>query len=409
MTDLFTDPHAFGDLDRWRRRALELHAKGPIHRVEAEGFHPFWAITDLSTLREVEGQPALFTNRPEPVLARIADREAQMAQGGNVKALIHMDDPEHRKYRSLTSDWFKPASIRRMAADLDALSVEAIATLEGLGGSCDFASEVALPFPLRVILRLLGLPEEDFPRMLMLTQQLFGADDPDLQREPLGPEKLAAVLADFYSYFTELTKSRRAHPTDDLATLIANGEIDDAPMPELEQMGYYLIVATAGHDTTSSAMAGGVQAFAEHPEQLAALQERPELLDNAVEEILRWTSPVRHFMRTATADTEIAGQPIREGDWIYLSYLAANHDPDVFDDPLRFDIARPNADQHIAFGYGVHFCLGSHLARMELRSLFRHLVPRLASLELAGPAPAAKTLFVGGPKRVPIRYALRPH
>ncbi len=406
MTDLFTNPHRFGDLDGWRRAALDLHARGPIHRVEEDGFVPFWAVIDLEELREVERQADLFTNRPEPVLARTADREAQLAQGGQVKSLIHMDDPEHRKYRSLTNDWFKPASIRRMADDIDALSVEALATLERFGGECDFAKEIALPYPLQVILKILGLPEEDYGRMLVLTQQLFGADDPDLQRESLGPEKLADVIADFYRYFAALTKERRANPTDDLATLIANGKIDGEDMPELEQMGYYLIVATAGHDTTSSAMAGGLHALAEHPAELEKLRADPELLPNAIEEIIRWTSPVRHFLRTATRDTEIAGQPIREGDRIYLSYLAANLDPKVFKDPLRFDVARDDADRQIAFGYGVHFCLGSHLARMELRSLFGHLVPRLASLEVAGPAPASKTPFVGGLKSLPIRYRL---
>ena len=154
-------------------------------------------------------------------------------------------------------------------------------------------------------------------------------------------------------------------------------------------------------------MAGGLHALAGHPEQLERLQTNPDLLENGVEEILRWTSPVRHFMRTAQEDSEIAGQQVKAGDWIYLSYLAANLDPKVFEDPLRFDISRQDADRQIAFGYGVHFCLGSHLARMELRSLFSHVVPRLASLELGGPAPASKTLFVGGLKSVPIRYALK--
>jgi cytochrome P450 len=171
-------------------------------------------------------------------------------------------------------------------------------------------------------------------------------------------------------------------------------------------MGYYVIIATAGHDTTAAAMAGGLRALAENPDQLRLLRDNLDLLPNAVDEMIRWTAPVRHFMRTAQVDTEIAGVEIAKGDWLYLSYLAGNLDPAVFESPLRFDVSRHNADRHIAFGYGIHFCLGAQLARMELRSLFTQLVPRLESLELAGEPQTAKTTFVGGHKTVPIRYSL---
>ncbi|MEM7340525.1 MAG: cytochrome P450 [Actinomycetota bacterium] len=297
--------------------------------------------------------------------------------------------------------------MRRLNDRLTELSEQAVATLEAAGGEIDFATEVALPYPLQVILRILGLPEEDFPRMMMLTQQLFGGEDPDLQRDEVSPEVAAQVLGDFYQYFTDLTAARRSDPTDDLASLIANGTVGGEEMPDLETMGYYVIIATAGHDTTSSAMAGGLQALVENPEQLAALQANPDLMANAVEEMLRWTAPVRHFMRTATADTEILGQEIKAGDWLYLSYKAANLDPKVFDNPLRFDIERSNADRQVSFGYGVHFCLGAQLARNEIRSLFSHVVPRLESIELAAPPTTMKTTFVGGHKTLPIRYSLR--
>jgi len=287
------------------------------------------------------------------------------------------------------------------------LSVKALAKLEAADGEIDFAVDVALPYPLEVILAILGLPESDYPRMLMLTQQLFGQEDPDLQRAEPSPEVAAQVVADFTNYFSELTASRRNEPTDDLASVIANGLIDDEGLPDLEMMGLYIIIASAGHDTTSSAMAGGLRALIENPDQLAKLQADPEAhLANTVEEVLRWTAPVRHFMRTAQDDTEILGQKIPKGDWIYMSYKAANLDPKVFDDPLTFDIERDNADRQISFGYGVHFCLGAQLARLELRSLFRHIVPRLASVELAGDPTTMKTTFVGGHKTLPISYSL---
>lgn len=295
----------------------------------------------------------------------------------------------------------------RLETRLDELSVKAIAKLESAGGEIDFAVEVALPYPLEVILAILGLPESDYPRMLMLTQQLFGQEDPDLQRGEVSPEVQAQVIGDFNAYFSQLTASRRTERTDDLASAIANGEIDGQTLPDLETNGLYIIAATAGHDTTSSAMAGGMQALIEHPDQLAKLQSAPdELMVNAVEEMLRWTAPVRHFMRTAQADTEILGQEIAEGEWVYLSYKAANLDPEVFDDPLRFDIERDNAARQISFGYGVHFCLGAQLARLELRNLFTHVLPRLATVELAGDPATMKTTFVGGHKSLPIRYSL---
>ena len=402
--DIFTDNHRWGDLHEWNQTALRLHDQGGIHRMEREGFDPFWAVIDHSAVLDIERQPELFTNGPEPVLANqnaIAQRQLE------IKTLIHMDAPDHGKYRRLTNDWFKPASVRRLNDRLEELSREAVTKLEAAGGEIDFATEVALPYPLQVILRILGLPEEDYPRMLMLTQQLFGGEDPDLQRDEISPEVQAQVIGDFYNYFTELTAARRQNPTEDLATLIANGTIDDEPMPDLETLGYYVIVATAGHDTTSSAMAGGMQALVENPDQLELLQADPGAhMANAVEEMIRWTAPVRHFMRTATADTEVLGQEIKKGDWLYLSYKAANLDPKVFDDPLRFDIQRPNADRQVSFGYGVHFCLGAQLARNELRSLFSHVVPRLASIELADEPTTMKTTFVGGHKTLPIRYTL---
>lgn len=402
--DIFTDNHRWGDLHEWNQTAAALHEQGGIHRIERGGFRPFWAVIDHAAVLEIEKQPELFTNGPEPVLANNKAIDGRQAE---IKSLIHMDAPEHNKYRKLISDWFKPRTVGAMEPRLDELSVRAFNKLEAANGTIDFAVDVALPYPLEVILAILGLPESDYERMMMLTQQLFGGEDPDLRRAEATPEVQAQVIADFMNYFGELTASRRNEPTDDLASVIANGLIDDQGVPDLEMMGLYIIIATAGHDTTSSAMAGGLRALIENPEQLAKLQADPEAqLTNTVEEVLRWTAPVRHFMRTAQEDTEVLGQRITKGEWMYLSYKAANLDPKVFENPLTFDIERNNADKQISFGYGVHFCLGAQLARLELRSLFRHIVPRLASVELAGDPTTMKTTFVGGHKTLPINYSL---
>ena len=403
--DIFTDNHRWGDLDEWNRTALALHDRGGIHRVEAEGFTPFWAVIDHQGVLDVERHPELFTNSPRVVLFSDKQLEGRREES---KTLVNMDAPEHTKYRKLTSDWFKPASVKRLNDRLAQLSLEAVATLEARDGKCDFATEIAQPYPLQVILEVLGMPREDFGRMQVWTQELFFPDDPDLQREPPTPEARLRIRSEVFAYYSELTASRRASPTGDLASVISNGQIDGEPLPDAETLGYYLLIATAGHETTSSAMAGGMHALVDHPEQLAILKADPDLMTNAVEEILRWTTPVRHFMRTAQEDTELLGQEIKAGDWVYLSYKAANLDPKVFNAPLRFDIARPNADRHLSFGFGAHFCLGAQLARNELRSLFSHVLPRLESVELAGDPATMKTLFVGGYKSLPLRYTLTP-
>ncbi len=409
-TDVFHNPLRYGDMRSWRQEVVGLHADGPVHLIDVEGFSPFWVVIGHDAVMEVERQPALFTNEPVPVLANDAALELQREQGMQIRTLIHMDRPDHTEYRKLTNDWFKPAAMAPMTERLDELSRNAVETLEAAAidgvGELDFNTDVAVPYPLQVILSILGLPADDYARMLVLTQELFGAEDPDLQREGSTPEDRMATLMDFYQYFMSLSADRQAHPTGDLASLIANGEIRGEPMADLEKLGYYLIIATAGHDTTSAAMAEGMAQLAAHPEQLALLRDSPDLIGNAVEEMIRMASSVRHFMRTATEDTEVAGQAIAKGDWLMLNYAAANLDPNHFERPLEFDVTRPNANKQIAFGFGIHFCLGAQLARMELRSLFSHLVPRLASLEPAAEATTGRATFVSGYKTLPIRYTL---
>jgi cytochrome P450 len=262
-----------------------------------------------------------------------------------------------------------------------------------------------MQYPLNVILAILGLPESDYPRVLRLTQELFGASDPELSRGQ-NLEDLVEVVTDFFVYFTELTQARRANPTDDLASVIANARIDGQPMGDMETISYYVIAATAGHDTTASAMAGGLQALLEHPDQLARLQADPSLLGTAVDEMIRWVTPVKHFMRNATTDYGLHGHQFREGDAVLLSYPSANRDESVFPDPFTFDVGRqPN--KQLAFGFGIHYCLGHLLARMEMRALFGELVRRLDWAELNGEPELMQTLFVGGLKRLPIRYALK--
>jgi cytochrome P450 len=321
-----------------------------------------------------------------------------------------MDGAEHRAYRKVTQDWFKPANLRQQVEPrIRELARRFVDRMLEHDGACDFVSDVALYYPLHVIMSILGVPEADEPRMLELTQKIFGGEDPDVGGKPGEDpaDTMMRALQDMAIYFHGITMDRRAHPTSDIASTVANGTIEGQPLGDLETAGYYSIIATAGHDTTSSSVAGGLEALIRNPEQMRALQEDSSRLPNAVDEMIRWVTPVRHFMRQAQGDYRLGDLQLRTGDWLLMSYLSANRDETVFDDPMRFDIARRNADQHLAFGIGVHFCLGAHLARMELEAFFRELLPRLEHVELAGEPESMATTFVGGPKRMPIRYRLK--
>jgi cytochrome P450 len=314
-----------------------------------------------------------------------------------------MDAPDRPVYRHISSEWFKPRRIAELGDRVAALAARTVDRMAELDGHCDFVTDVALHYPLFVILSLLGLPEADFPRMLKLTQELFGAADPELQRED---GDYMATMLDFFEYFQQLIEDRRVQPRDDLASAIANAEVDGTPIGVLEAVGYYVLIATAGHDTTSAAIAGGLHALLEHPDELARLQRDPSLVPTAADEMIRWVSPVKHFLRTATDDYELRGVTVRAGESVLLSYPSANRDEDAFAHADRFDGGR-DPNRHVGVGFGAHYCLGTHLARMEARALYAELMPRLRSMELAGEARYTETLLVGGPKHLPVRYALR--
>jgi cytochrome P450 len=406
---IFTEPRRYLDLDSWHRTAAWLRQHEPIDRVEAQGFEPFYAVTRHADVIEIERRPREFMNTMEPVLMSRRDQEQVRQGGGTLKTLVHMDGPEHDSYRGVTNDWFKPNAVRRrMETRVTELSRTYVDRMMELGGECDFATDIARFFPLQVIMSILGVPEKDEPLMLRLTQNLLSSDDPDFREGQTRAESINAGVAKFAQYFNDVTVARRATPVGDQASTIANGQIDGRPLDEFQTFGYYVIVATAGHDTTSSSLAGGLRALIEHPDQLRLLQSNPALIDNATDEMIRWVTPVRHFLRHAQENFTLGTTEFRTGDRVLLSYLSANRDESVFDEPFRFDVRRANANQHLAFGIGVHFCLGAHLARMELRAFFRELLPRLESIELASTPDDTASNFVGGPKRVPILYQIKP-
>lgn len=405
---VFADPTAYADEPRLHAALTHLRANAPVSLVDKPPYRPFWAITRHADIMDIERDNVLWINEPRPVLATAEADDlgrSLLESGMGLRTLIHMDDPLHHKMRSIVSDWFRPKAMRAMKARIDELAKRYVDEMVRIGPECDFVQDIALNYPLYVIMSLLGLPESDFPRMLRLTQELFGGDD-DEYRRGITPEEQLPVLLDFFSYFNALTADRRAHPTEDLGSTIANARIDGEPLSDLDTASYYVIVATAGHDTTSAAIGGGLRALIEHPEQRERLRADPALMPTAVEEIIRWVTPVKEFMRTATADTEVRGVPIAEGESVYLSYVSANHDEEVFDNPFAFDVGR-DPNKHLSFGYGVHFCVASALARMEIDSFFRELIPRLDSIEMTGEPQLISTTFVGGVKHLPVRYRLR--
>jgi cytochrome P450 len=406
---IFVDPAAYANPVQWQRVAAELRRDAPVFRVNAEGFVPFWAITRHADVMNVSQQNELFLNTMESVLVPTAVTEHNRARGVELKTLIHMDGAEHTAYRKLTTDWFKPASLKAIQSSIDELAARFVDRLANYSGSVDLATDIVMPFPLHVIMSTLGIPEEDEPLMLKLTQEIFGNEDPEYSSDPEQRDAaLMATLLEFGAYFDAIIKDRRTHPGNDLASVIANGVVDGEQVGDLEAIGYYVIIATAGHDTTAGTLSGGVEQLLRNPDQLQALRDQPDLITNAVEEIIRWSTPVRHFLRYATAETEVHGTPIEAGDALLLSYFSANFDEDVFEDPFRFDITRPNAKDQIAFGWGRHHCLGSQLARMELRAFLREFTRRVEVMEIAADAEWSQSTFVGGLKHLPVRYRLRP-
>lgn len=403
--------------DEAKTRALfeRLRSEDPVHWTEPDGFRPFWSVTRYADILEIERQNDRYHNEPRTTLLSI-EQEAQLAsfwggpdpKTGRVepfRTLVHMDNPDHRAYRGLTQAWFMPGNLKKLEARMAELARRYVDRMMELGPECDFARDVAVYYPLHVIMSILGVPESDEKLMLKLTQELFGGLDPDMQRKDANEQ--SNTILDFFTYFQRMTAERRARPTEDLASVIANGKVNGCPLGDIETASYYIIVATAGHDTTSSSIAGGLRALVEHPDELRRLKENPDLLGRAVDEMIRWVTPVQHFMRTAVEDGELRGRKIAKGDALCLWYVSGNRDEEAFPDPYSFRVDRePN--RHVAFGYGAHVCLGQHLAKMEIRAFFAELLRRLETIELAGDPKRIEAVFVTGLKTLPVRYRLRP-
>lgn len=418
------DPKSYADWNTVLDVFDRLRADTPVVRIESptEDHEPFWLVTKYDDVMRISKDNATFLNAPRPTVftnkagEKLA-REVTARQGEEspnlVSSLVALDAPKHPKLRRLTQDWFMPKNLRTLEGRIRELAKATVERFIAAGPEADFVTHVAAPYPLHVVMQILGVPEEDEPKMLFLTQQMFGGQDEDLSKSGMAemtPEMISQIVfgavAEFETYFEGLAAQRRANPTDDVATILATAEIDGEPISARDRAGYYIITASAGHDTTSASTAGAMLALARDPEQFAKVKADRSLLPNIVEEAIRWTTPVQHFMRMANEDVELSGVKIAKGDWLMINYVAANHDPDQFDNPRKFDVTRDQT-RHLAFGAGAHQCLGLHLARLEMRLLFEALLDRIESIELAGEPRRAKSTFVGGLKTLPLRFTAR--
>lgn len=409
MTDTTTgkqllEPSGYGANGPPHELFRQLRAESPVHWCEMSKFESFWAITRQEHIRYISSHPELFINAkgitPEPVES---SREAAEA----FRVVIGTDGTEHRDLRKVAMPSLTPRALATVEASMRNSAKRLVDELAKHGGEgeTDLAMGMAVQHPLRVLCKALGVPEAQEETIRDLSNRLFAADDVELGTGAT-PEDMKRVGQDFIELFLPIIADRRANPTDDLASVIANGKIRGEPLGPVETLGYYLITFSAGHDTTKNALAGGFRALIEHPEEFNKAQHDPSLSAGCVEEIVRWTTPVNYMKRTATQDVELNGQTIRKGEAAMMFYASANRDESIFEDPYTFSIERtPN--RHLGFGYGEHFCMGAHFARRSQRAIIEELARRVEHWEIIGEPEWISSSFVVGLKHLPVRYRIR--
>lgn len=397
------DPLTYTDPKRVYELMAQLRQEKPVCKVEIEGVNPIWLVTKNADIEFVEGNSDIFHVGPRPAVRTIAEEEEHKAQNPG-KTLVEMDGDLHRKYRQIAQSWFMPRNLKTLEGTVKDAAKRYVDLMESKAPSCDFASDVAFWYPLRVVLGLAGVPEEADEIIVKLTQNLFGAADDDI----LSDEKLTQPQAQqrIVEFLMPLVEERKANPGDDLISVIAHAEVDGEPIGMPEILAYLLVVVTAGHDTTSASLAGGMLALMENPDQLQRLKENTDLIPTAVDEILRWVAPVKHFARTAMEDTEVGGVAIPKGDSVMLLFSSGCRDESLFPDGNQFQIDRkPN--RHMAFGYGPHMCMGKYLAKMELEAYLTELLPRLDTIELSGEPKYLASCVVSGLKSLPVNFSFK--
>jgi len=379
-----------------------LRVHEPVSRRSEPHGPGFWAVTRYEDVVAVSRDPELFSSwRGSALIAELppGDLAAMRMQ------LIHMDPPEHTKLRQIVNKAFTPRMIATLKDHVEQLTK---AIVDGVApkGECDFVTEVAAELPLQVIAETLGVPAGDRWKLFEWSNRLIGMEDPEYGSDSLPDARTAAQVAlmEMFQYAHDLAAEKRAKPAGDLCSVLVHAEVDGERLTDIEFNMFFFLLVIAGNETTRNLISAGMQALCEHPEQRARLLADRALLPTAVEELLRWVTPVMQFRRTAMRDTELSGRRIVEGDKVVLYYGSANRDEAVFGPTAgELDVGRaPN--NHLAFGFGTHFCLGASLARLEIRVMFDELLRRLPDLEPAGPVERLRSNFINGVKHFPVRF-----
>jgi cholest-4-en-3-one 26-monooxygenase len=318
-------------------------------------------------------------------------------------SILNMDPPKHNRYRRLVSRGFTPRVIQQLVDDIERRAARIVDDISDRG-ECEFVEDVAAKLPLEAICEMMGLPEDDWPRMFALSNMLVGFDDPEYQSTPEAGDRAAAEI---FGYCDRIATARRAHPANDVMTALVEADVDGEQLDDIELNLFFVTLVVAGNETTRNLINHSMLALIDNPDQADRLRADPSLWDTAVEEMLRWGTSIHNFRRTAATETELHGQAIAKDDKVVLYYMSANRDEDVFAHPYRFDVGRTPND-HVTFGGGgVHYCLGASLARAEIRAIMRQLVTRLDGFEVAGPVRRLRSDFVNGVKHLPIRFTPR--
>jgi len=375
-----------------------LRAEDPIHWTDEPDGGGFWSITRHADLITVNRDPHLFSSAAHGIsIPDIADE----GEGAMVREMmLYMDPPRHTRYRRLVSKGFTPRMIGLLETGLRT-KCQLILDRVVEQGECDFVIDIAAELPLQAIAEMMGVPADDRHRLFDWTNRMIGIDDPEFEGDR---DSAGEAAAELFMYAHELAAEKRQALSDDILSTLLGSELDGDELTETEFDMFFMLLAVAGNETTRNATSHGMRALLDNPDQLAKLQANPELLPGAIEEILRWATPVLHFRRTAMDDYELAGTKIAKGDKVVIWHISANRDETVFDDPFRFDIERTPND-HIAFGGGgAHFCLGANLARMELNLIFTEILNRLPDVASNGETEYLRSNFIGGIKHMPIKF-----
>jgi cholest-4-en-3-one 26-monooxygenase len=389
------DPDVFRE-GRHHEMFQVLRREDPVHFHDEPGDQGFWCITRHADLITVNRDYEVFSSAEQGISIPDISPEGSMVR----EMMLYMDPPRHTRYRLLVNKGFTPRMIGLLETGLRTKATMIVDNVIERG-QCDFVTDLAAELPLQAIAELMGVPQEDRHKLFDWSNRMVGIDDPEYEGDRESGTEAAAEL---YMYANSLAAEKRQNPLDDIVSRLLGAEIDGDKLSETEFDMFFMLLAVAGNETTRNATAHGMKALMDNPDQFEKLRTNIDLLESAVEEIVRWATPVLHFRRTAMSDYELGGKQIKKGDKVVMWHISANRDETVFDEPFTFDIER-NPNEHIGFGGGgPHFCLGANLARMELRIIFEEIVSRMPDMEPAGDVEYLRSNFIGGIKHLPVRY-----